>query len=125
LTVCGRKTAGTVWLALAVAVSPPGGTTKRESCAAARSAHQAPRPKLATPESDEARRAEDLATEGISPLTVKAVQSDLTGRGFYKGPVNGTVDAATSDAIRRYQRASRLAETGSLDGPTLRSLGLR
>lgn len=57
-------------------------------------------------------------------MTIEAAQSDLQALGFYRGPVNGTLDPPTREAIRRFQTASHLAVTGQLDGPTLRHLGL-
>jgi hypothetical protein len=73
---------------------------------------------------NEARRAEALAPEGISGLTIEAVQSDLQALGFYRGPVSGKLDPPTREAVRQFQLASHLAVTGYLDGPTLRHLGL-
>ncbi|MHA6346288.1 peptidoglycan-binding domain-containing protein [Roseivivax sp. CAU 1761] len=52
-----------------------------------------------------------------------SVQRALKVRGYYAGPVNGMVDAATSAAIRRYQRARGL-DSGKLSLETARALGL-
>ncbi len=73
---------------------------------------------------NEAHRAEALAPEGISGLTIEAAQSDLQALGYYRGPASGILDPPTREAIRQFQRASHLAVTGRLDGPTLRHLGL-
>jgi len=66
--------------------------------------------------------------EGVSsetPMrdpTVSTVQTDLTQRGFYNGPVDGIFGPATRDAVAKYQIAHHLDVTGSLTTQTLHSL---
>ena len=59
-----------------------------------------------------------------SPATVRAVQQALNDRGYNAGPVDGQWGATTQDAVKRFQRASGLAETGELGPSTLSALGV-
>jgi len=55
---------------------------------------------------------------------VESAQQKLKEGGFYYGELNGTKDADTTAAIRRYQIRNGLKITGELDAETQRSLGL-
>ena len=55
---------------------------------------------------------------------VESAQQKLKEGGFYYGEINGTRDADTTAAIRRYQIRNGLKITGELDAETQRSLGL-
>jgi hypothetical protein len=52
------------------------------------------------------------------------VQSALQEQGYYQGEVDGLLGPQTRAAIADYQRANGLAETASVDQPTLESLGM-
>ncbi len=52
------------------------------------------------------------------------VQSALQQQGYYQGEVDGLLGPQTRAAIADYQRANGLAETASVDQPTLESLGM-
>src|SRR3954470_12623540 len=54
----------------------------------------------------------------------ESAQQKLKEGGFYYGEINGTRDADTTAAIRRYQIRNGLKITGELDAETLRSLGV-
>jgi peptidoglycan hydrolase-like protein with peptidoglycan-binding domain len=54
----------------------------------------------------------------------ESAQQKLKDGGFYYGEINGTKDADTTAAIRRYQIRNGLKITGELDVETLRSLGV-
>jgi len=60
----------------------------------------------------------------VQDPTVSAVQTDLTKKGYFNGPIDGIYGPATRDAVARYQIAKGLSVTGSLSGDTLQSLGL-
>ena len=60
----------------------------------------------------------------VQDPTVSAVQTDLTKKGYFNGPIDGIYGPATRDAVARYQIAKGLNVTGSLSGDTLQSLGL-
>jgi peptidoglycan hydrolase-like protein with peptidoglycan-binding domain len=55
---------------------------------------------------------------------VESAQQILKAGGFYYGEVNGTKDADTTAAIRRYQIRNGLKITGELDAETQHALGL-
>jgi peptidoglycan hydrolase-like protein with peptidoglycan-binding domain len=55
---------------------------------------------------------------------VKKAQQNLKLLGFYKGPIDGTPDAALTDALRAYQKSNRFRTTGRLDNTTLQALDL-
>jgi hypothetical protein len=52
------------------------------------------------------------------------VQSALQQQGYYQGEVDGLLGPQTRAAVADYQRANGLAETASVDQPTLESLGM-
>ena len=64
------------------------------------------------------------ATSGYAPSTVRAVQQALNDRGYNAGPVDGQWSASTQEAVKRFQRASGLPETGDLAPSTLSALGV-
>ncbi len=55
---------------------------------------------------------------------ITALQNTLGKDGFYKGTANGIIDAATKQAIRDYQKASKLKITGEPNKETLDKLGV-
>ena len=67
----------------------------------------------------------DYAYDAINwqELAMK-VQSQLTQRGYYHGPINGVIDSNTRQAIRAFQKANSLHETGLVDPGLLTSLQL-
>jgi hypothetical protein len=52
------------------------------------------------------------------------VQSELARRGYYHGQINGVIDSSSRQAIRAFQKAQGLPETGLIDPGVLRSLKL-
>ena len=55
-------------------------------------------------------------------MDIRSAQRELKDRGYYSGPVDGVIGAATESALRAYQRDRGLKVTGRLDAPTVRSL---
>ena len=53
-----------------------------------------------------------------------AVQSELTRRGYYHGPIDGVIGSASREAIRALQEANRLPVTGLIDPRLLKALNL-
>ncbi len=53
---------------------------------------------------------------------VRAAQGALQGMGYNPGPVDGVMGPRTATAIRNFQRAQRLPETGTLTPETLQRL---
>jgi peptidoglycan hydrolase-like protein with peptidoglycan-binding domain len=60
----------------------------------------------------------------ITEKEVKAVQAELTLRGFYKSKINGVLDRDTRAAVRAYQINSGLKDSGRIDEETYRKLDL-
>ena len=52
-----------------------------------------------------------------------AVQRQLAERGYYKGSIDGQFGQASQGAMRRFQHAKGLKETGLIDEASLRALG--
>lgn len=63
-------------------------------------------------------------TTAWADRATESAQQKLKEGGFYYGEVNGTKDAETTAAVRRYQIRNGLKITGELDSETLRSLGV-
>ena len=61
---------------------------------------------------------------GHNTSTVRAAQQALNDRGYDAGPADGQWGATTQDAVKRFQRASGLPETGELGPSTLSALGV-
>ncbi|HMI55748.1 MAG TPA: peptidoglycan-binding domain-containing protein [Gemmatimonadaceae bacterium] len=55
---------------------------------------------------------------------VRAAQQSLTQLNYYRGPINGSLDDATRNALFQFQVDRGLSGTGNLDGRTARALGL-
>ena len=55
---------------------------------------------------------------------VRNVQQALNDRGYNAGSVDGQWGPSTEDAVRRFQQASGLPQTGELERSTLSALGV-
>ena len=62
------------------------------------------------------------APSPAAAMDVRAAQRHLKERGYYSGPIDGVLGAATENALRAYQRDKGLKVTGRLDTSTVRSL---
>jgi peptidoglycan hydrolase-like protein with peptidoglycan-binding domain len=60
----------------------------------------------------------------ITEKEVKAVQAELTLRGYYKSKVTGVLDRDTRAAVRAYQADNGLKDSGRIDMETYRKLDL-
>src|SRR5262245_42960758 len=60
----------------------------------------------------------------ITEKEVKAVQAELTLRGYYKSKVTGVLDRDTRAAVRAYQIDNGLKDSGRIDMETYRKLDL-
>ncbi len=59
----------------------------------------------------------------MTPDFIASVQRALEARGFYRGPITGTMDARTKAAIRRYQQSEGF-DSPNLSVAAARKLGL-
>lgn len=66
---------------------------------------------------------EIVCPDDLSPEFISALQRALAARGYYGGPINGVVDAATTNGLQAYQAQHGL-NTALLDLRTAKSLGL-
>jgi peptidoglycan hydrolase-like protein with peptidoglycan-binding domain len=69
-------------------------------------------------------RGGEASTLYTAPERIRAAQSALAQRSYYRGSANGTLDDATRRALFEFQIDQRLSATGNLDGRTARALGL-
>ena len=69
-------------------------------------------------------RGNDALTLYSAPDRIRAAQTALAQRNYYRGAVNGTLDDATRRALFEFQVDQGLSGTGNLDGRTARALGL-
>ena len=58
------------------------------------------------------------------PVDTKAAQQALKDKGLDPGPIDGVLGAKSQKALREFQKASGIAETGKLDAATVDKLGL-
>ena len=65
-----------------------------------------------------------VPAEADGSVLVAQVQRKLKKLGYYEGVVDGEMGRGTRGAIRAYQNENGLAETGVIDRPLLRALGL-
>ena len=65
-----------------------------------------------------------ICSNAWADRAVESAQQKLKEGGFYYGEINGTKDAETTAAVRRYQIRNGLKITGELDAETQHSLGL-
>ncbi|MGH8047266.1 MAG: peptidoglycan-binding domain-containing protein [Chthoniobacterales bacterium] len=68
--------------------------------------------------------AASLVAARADDLTL-AVQTKLTGLGYYDGSLDGAWGSQTSAAVRRFQVARKIRVTGDLNPATLNALGIK
>jgi peptidoglycan hydrolase-like protein with peptidoglycan-binding domain len=69
-------------------------------------------------------RGGEASTLFTAPERIRAAQSALAQRNYYRGAVNGVLDDATRRALFEFQVDQGLSGTGNLDGRTARALGM-
>ena len=79
-------------------------------------------PTLAAIMSDTTTAAVRTVPSWATTIDVRSAQKELKDRGYYSGPIDGVIGAATQSALRAYQRDRGLKVTGRLDSSTIRSL---
>jgi Putative peptidoglycan binding domain len=78
-----------------------------------------------SPYSDDDQPGYSDSGQSVANATVSAVQSELAKLGYYNGAIDGTLGDQTEAALARYQEDRDLSVTGTVDGATLQSLGIR
>jgi peptidoglycan hydrolase-like protein with peptidoglycan-binding domain len=61
----------------------------------------------------------------VSSDDIKNAKEALKAKGIDPGPINGTLDSKTQQALRQFQQANNLPVTGTLDQATATKLGVR
>ena len=64
------------------------------------------------------------AAEETNPALVRSVQQALKQKGYDAGSIDGHVGPSTEKALRDFQQAQGLPQSGSLDAQTLSALGV-
>ena len=57
--------------------------------------------------------------------TIRQVQTALNSKGFDAGSPDGQVSAKTKSALKKFQQAQGINQSGSIDGQTLAALGVQ
>ncbi len=63
-------------------------------------------------------------SSSYDPSLVRSVQQALNDKGYSAGSVDGRWGPSTEDAVRRFQQASGLPQSGELEHSTLVALGV-
>jgi len=63
-------------------------------------------------------------TSAYDPNLVRSVQQALNDKGYNAGAVDGRWGPSTEDAVKRFQQASGLPQSGDLERSTLAALGI-
>ncbi len=63
-------------------------------------------------------------TPSMSSELTFSVQKELTGLGYYHGPLDGVIGPETEAAVRWFQSVDKLPVTGEINDVTLRALGI-
>ena len=137
LTMTGLLTAlllwGSAWLSRAVAAQTNSPTTAGIAQVKAQATTPAPKAAPTAPKSPaRAARAPVRRPAPRRPRVQTAparerivgIQEALAGDGFYSGKPSGRWDAATSEAMKKFQTANGLTATGKLGALSLQKLGL-
>lgn len=64
------------------------------------------------------------SAEETNPALVRSVQQALKQKGYDTGSIDGHVGPSTEKALRDFQQAQGLPQSGSLDAQTLSALGV-
>jgi peptidoglycan hydrolase-like protein with peptidoglycan-binding domain len=60
----------------------------------------------------------------VSSDDIKKAKEALKAKGLNPGPIDGTLDSKTQQALRDFQKANKLPVTGVLDAQTAEKLGV-
>src|SRR6201993_2539301 len=66
-------------------------------------------------------------SQGMASMSaddIKKAKEALKARGLNPGPMDGTLDSKTQQALREFQQANKLPVTGTLDPQTAEKLGI-
>ena len=66
-------------------------------------------------------------SQGMASMSaddIKKAKEALKAKGLNPGPIDGTLDSKTQQALREFQQANKLPVTGALDPQTAEKLGI-
>jgi hypothetical protein len=66
----------------------------------------------------------DPGMAGVTADDIKKAKEALKAKGLNPGPIDGTLDSKTQQALRDFQKANKLPVTGVLDAQTAAKLGV-
>jgi hypothetical protein len=66
----------------------------------------------------------DKGMAGVSAADINKAKEALKAKGLNPGPMDGTLDSKTQQALRDFQKANKLPVTGVLDHQTAEKLGV-
>jgi peptidoglycan hydrolase-like protein with peptidoglycan-binding domain len=69
-------------------------------------------------------RRRERGQKAPTPTRIQEIQAALTREGVYSGEPNGKWDARSIEAMKRFQAAHGLSQTGKFDALSLQKLGL-
>jgi peptidoglycan hydrolase-like protein with peptidoglycan-binding domain len=118
LTVAGAITAGP---AFAQTTAPTAPGDKPSSAARPQPATGTGATKSGDPMKSDAK----TRAAGMSREQVKKAQQALKDKGHYDGDIDGLVGPKTRDAMKKFQKAEGIQETGRLDAETMAKLGVQ
>ena len=107
LTVLGLSAA----LATSAAAQQPAAQQAKPATTAAKPATAAAKPATTTTARPATR---STATHRFTKEEITEVQQGLTKAGFFKGKVTGAWNSESARALREYQKANHMAQTGHL-----------
>lgn len=87
-----------------------------------------PSGKGATPgmtQPDPATKAKPKGDSGMTSERVRAIQEALKSKGHDPGPIDGVFGPQTEAALKSFQKAEKLPESGRSDAQTLAKLGVQ
>ena len=68
-----------------------------------------------------------IQSQGMASMSaddIKKAKEALKAKGLNPGPIDGTLDSKTQQALREFQQANKLPVTGALDQQTAEKLGV-
>jgi len=102
----------------------PGGGRPLENPISEKQFEQKESPGTGSHEQGTGRMGSQQGATRMSDADIKSVKEALKAKGLNPGPINGTMDSQTQQAIRDFQRTNNLRVTGEVDEQTAAKLGV-
>ena len=102
----------------------PGGGRPLENPTSEKQFEQKGSPGAGSQEQGTGRMGSQQGATRMSDADIKSVKEALKAKGLNPGPINGTMDSQTQQAIRDFQKTNNLQVTGEVDEQTAAKLGV-